>query len=99
MKVSLPLLGFSWYGLKVVSLEVDGSMGLTGCGFLSSSCLSNSGCLGLSALNLTKDLLSIGGGGGGLLGLGGLCSRGPVGLVRRAGVGLVHGAACGGGLF
>ena len=40
-------------------------MDLTG---LSSSCLSNSGCLGLSGLNLTD----CGGGGGGLVGLGGL---------------------------
>ena len=75
IKVSLPLLGFSFYGLKVV--------GLTGCGSLSSSCLSNSGCFGLSGLNLTE-----GGGGGGLVGLGG--------LVLRAGEGL--GAVIGGGL-
>ena len=43
MKVFLPLSGFSWYGLKVVDL--------TG---LSSSCLSNSGCLGLFGLTLTE---------------------------------------------
>ena len=37
-------------------------MGLTSCRFLSSSCLSNSYCLGLSGLNLTE-----GDGEGGLL--------------------------------
>ena len=47
MKVSFPLLGFSWQGLSV------GASG-DGCGFLSSSFLNNSGCLGLSGLNLTK---------------------------------------------
>ena len=62
MKVSLPLLGFSWYGLKVVDLT-----GLS----------SNSGCLGLSGLNLTN----CGGGGGGLVGLGG--------LVRISGLGVL----------
>ena len=48
-------------------------MGLTGCGF---SCLNNSGCLGLSGLNLTEG----GGGGGGLLGLGGLVHGGRLGV-------------------
>ena len=42
-----------------------------GCGFLYSSCLRNSDCLGLSGLNLTKG----GGGGGGCL------------VGRRAGMG------------
>ena len=45
---------------------MGGSIGLAGCGFLSSSCLSNSGCLGLSGLNLTD----CGGGGGGLVNSG-----------------------------
>ena len=82
--------------------------GFGGCGFLSSSCLINSGCLGLSGLNLTDCASACGalwacsggaqhpasgGGGGGLrgvgdrgplVGFGGLCSWGPLGLVRGA---------------
>ena len=77
MKVSFPLLDFSWYGLSVGTS-----------GFLSSSLLSNSGCLGLSGLNLTDCTCSGGGGGGGIVGLGG--------LVRAAGGGLR--AGIGGGL-
>ena len=47
-------------------------MGLTSCGFLSSGCLSNSGCLGLSGLNLTDCDTETGEGGGSLVGCGGL---------------------------
>ena len=46
--------------------------GCTGCLFLSSSFLNNTGCLGLSGLNLTEGE----GGGGALVGLGGLCGVG-----------------------
>ena len=60
----------------MVGLSVGGC---NGCGFLSSSFLNNSGCLGLSGLNLIKG----GGGAGGLLGLGGLVRGG-----LRAGIGL-----------
>ena len=42
-----------------------------GCGFLSSNCLNNSGCLGLSGLNLTEGT-DTGGGAGDLIGCGGL---------------------------
>ena len=81
MKVSFPLLGFSWYGLSVGTSRC-------GCGFLSSSLLNNSGCFGLSGLNLTNCTCCGGGGGGGIVGLGG--------LVRAAGGGLR--AGIGGGL-
>ena len=92
MKVSLSLLGFSWYGLKVVGLEVD----LTGCEFLSSSCLSNSGCLGLSGLNLTEGQCR--GVGLGLSSIGSQVGSGEEGgLVHGAGEGLGAGIGLGGG--
>ena len=56
--------------------EASGVEGFGGCGFLSSSCLINSACLGLSGLNLTEG----GGGGGALVGFRGLPSgASPVG--------------------
>ena len=67
-------------------------MDLTGCGFLSSSCLSNSGCLGLFGLNLTDCAFASSGGaehpasggeGGDLVGLGGLV-RGAGGVEHPA---------------
>ena len=66
MKVSLPCLGFSWYGLKVVDLIS-----------LSSSCLGNSSCLSLSGINLTD----CGGGSGSLVGLGGLVRVSGLGVL------------------
>ena len=57
-----------------------------------SNLLISSCCLGLSGLNLTE------GGGAGLVGLGGLRSREPAGLVSKALGGLARGAGvCGGG--
>ena len=70
-----------------------------------SNLLISSGCLSLSGLNLTSACGGGGGGGGGslrragprpLVGLGGLHSWGPMGLVLVAGGGL--GAGIGGGL-
>ena len=68
-------------------------MGLTCCGF---SCLNNSGCLGLSGLNLTD----IGGGGGALVGFGGLVLvAGGCLHLRRGSPGTSGlGAGIGGGL-
>ena len=55
--------------------EASGVEGFGCCRFLSSSCLINSGCLGLSGLNLTDCACGGGeGGGGGLHRAGG---RGP----------------------
>ena len=63
--------------MRVVVSTDHGVADPVGCGFLSSSCLSNSDCLGLSGLNLTKGE----GGGGRCL----VCRR--AGMGRGAGMG------------
>ena len=62
--------------------ETSGVEGFGGCGFLSSSCLINSGCLGLSGLNLTDCASACGAlracGGGGKVAS---AERGPSGAL------------------